>query len=99
VSQNNSENSQNTSDTNDFHQFNQKSTPEKNRPTGGTFTTKGSESVKILKDTSEPETPKDPSKDQISSKGSPEINQRPVGEQLPTPLVYHLALERPPDSI
>ena len=69
------------------------------RPTGGSFTTKGSESVKVLKDSSEPETPKDPSKDQIESKGSPGTHQRSMGEQLPTSVVHHTAMERSPDSI
>jgi hypothetical protein len=77
----------------------QNKSPEKNRSQRGSFTTNGSESVKILKDTSEPQTPKDPSEDQISSKGPPGTDQRSMGEQLPTPVVHHIALERSPDSI
>ena len=65
----------------------------------GSFTTNGSESVKILKDASEPQTPKDPSEDQIASKGPPGTNQRSMGEQRPTPVVHHTAMERSPNSI
>ena len=76
-----------------------KSLPDKSRPAGGSFTTKGSESVKILKETSESQTPKDPSKNQISSKVFPRTHQRLMGEQLPTPVVHHITLERSPDPI
>ena len=69
------------------------------RSTGGAFTTEGSESVKILKDAFKPQTPKDSSRDRISSKGSPGTHQRSMGEQLPTPVVHHIAVERSPNSI
>ena len=81
------------------YQINQDKSREKNRSKRGSFTTNGSESVKILKDATEPQTPEDPSRDQISSKGPPGTHQRSMGEQCPTPVVYHIALERSPDPI
>ena len=80
-----------------FPQINQNKSPEKNRSKRGSFTTNGSESFKILKDATESETPKDPSKDQIESKGSPGTHQGSMGEQRPTPVVHHTAIERSPD--